>query len=65
MVLPPPPVVSTCGFSSYDDSAADFVHWPARDFVMLVGMCGAVSSLCPCRARRHLLKLPLFSVAIS
>ena len=35
--------VSTGGFSSFDDSAAGFTHWPARFFVMFLGLCGAVS----------------------
>lgn len=35
--------VSTGGFSSFDDSAAGFTAWPARYFVMLLGVCGAIS----------------------
>lgn len=35
--------VSTGGFSSFDDSAAGFTAWPARYFVILLGVFGAIS----------------------
>lgn len=45
--------VSTGGFSSFDNSAAGFTHWPARFVVIALGVCGAVSLPLYYRARHR------------
>ncbi len=45
--------VSTGGFSSFDNSAAGFAHWPARFVVIVLGVCGAVSLSLYYRARNR------------